>query len=64
MKKIEENCRKFNCNMVPKAIEENKNLEIAKGNLMLGRKRILVLKTKSGKITRNQQQILKKTANF
>ena len=63
-KKIVEDTRKFNCHMIQQAIEENKSLKTAKRKLMIGRKRILALKTKNGKITRNQDHILKEAANF
>ena len=59
-----EDTRRFSYYMIQKIIEENKSLKTAKRNLILGRKRILALKTRRGKITYNQEQILKETVNF
>ena len=63
-KKVVEDTRSLHHNAVQKVTEENKNPNAPKRNLMFGRKRILVLQTKSGKITRNQEQILKEATNF
>ena len=57
-KRITEDVRKFNCDLVRKAVEDNKSLKTAKRQLCIGRKGVFALKRENGTITKNSKEII------
>ena len=63
-KHITEDVRKFNCELVKKAVENNKSLKGAKRQLGIGKKGIFALKTEEGFTTKNRSKIVRIVEDF
>ena len=63
-KKIREDVRRYNENLVKNTIEENKSLKKAKQQLMIGKKQIIAVKRPDGTVTRNKEEIINIFENF
>ena len=63
-KKIREDVRRYNENLVRNTIEENKSLKKTKQQLMIGKKQIVAVKRPDGTVTRNKEEIIKIFENF
>ncbi|KAI5743164.1 hypothetical protein M8J77_015214 [Diaphorina citri] len=57
-KKLREDLRKYNTNIVQKAIEDNKSLKQAKKKLSIGKNQIFTLKKGNGETTNNPKEII------
>jgi len=63
-KKIREDVRRHNENLVRNTIEENKSLKKTKQQLMIGKKDIIAVKRSDRTVTRNKEEIINIFENF